>query len=80
MLASALGIGFGTSLGIEFLQLLLCLGTFQLSDLFYNTLGGIFWRYDLCDSNEGQGSVEGKIRILPTLTAFHLHDKVKHNR
>lgn len=41
MLASALGIGFGTSLGIEFLQLLLCLGTFQISDLFYNTLGGI---------------------------------------
>lgn len=41
MLASALGIGFGTSLGIEFLQLLLCLGTFQLSDLFYNTLGGV---------------------------------------
>lgn len=30
------------SLGIEFLQLLLRLGTFQLSDLFYNTMGGLF--------------------------------------
>lgn len=26
---------------IEFLQLFLCLGTFQLSDLFFNTLGGL---------------------------------------
>lgn len=41
MMAAALGISFGTSLGIEFLQLLLCLGTFQLADLFYNTLGGV---------------------------------------
>ena len=36
------------SLAIEFLQLFLRLGTFQLSDLFYNTLGGalggmIYW-------------------------------------
>lgn len=36
------------SLTIEFLQLFLRLGTFQLSDLFYNTLGGfvgglIYW-------------------------------------
>lgn len=29
------------SLSIEFLQLFLRLGTFQLSDLFYNTLGGV---------------------------------------
>ena len=29
------------SLGIETLQLLLHVGTFQLSDLFYNTLGGL---------------------------------------
>lgn len=28
------------SLGIEFTQLFLRLGTFQLADLFYNTLGG----------------------------------------
>lgn len=34
-------ISFLFSLTIEFLQLLLHLGTFQLSDLFYNTLGGI---------------------------------------
>lgn len=33
-------ITFLFSLGIEFAQLFLRLGTFQLSDLFYNTLGG----------------------------------------
>ena len=41
-------ISFGLSVSIEFLQLFLKLGTFQLSDLFFNTLGGfiggvIFW-------------------------------------
>lgn len=41
-------IAFGFSLGIEFTQLLLRIGTFQLADLFYNTLGGflggaIYW-------------------------------------
>lgn len=34
-------ITFLFSLGIEFLQLLLRLGTFQLADLTYNTLGGL---------------------------------------
>lgn len=34
-------ISFCTSLCIELLQLLLRLGTFQFSDLFFNTLGGI---------------------------------------
>ena len=33
-------IAFGFSLMIEMLQLLLRLGTFQLSDIFYNTAGG----------------------------------------
>ncbi|MGN0114199.1 MAG: VanZ family protein [Monoglobaceae bacterium] len=33
-------ITFLFSLSIEFLQLILHLGTFQLSDIFYNTLGG----------------------------------------
>lgn len=33
-------VAFCFSLTIEFLQLFLRLGTFQLSDLFYNTLGG----------------------------------------
>lgn len=33
-------IAFLFSISIEFLQLFLRLGTFQLSDLFYNTLGG----------------------------------------
>ena len=32
---------FGFSLIIEMLQLLLRLGTFQLSDIFYNTVGGV---------------------------------------
>ena len=34
-------IAFGFSLMIEMLQLLLRLGTFQLSDIFYNTAGGV---------------------------------------
>lgn len=34
-------IAFVFSLSIEMLQLLLRLGTFQLSDLFYNTVGGM---------------------------------------
>ena len=34
-------VTFLFSLTIEFLQLLFRLGTFQLSDLFYNTLGGL---------------------------------------
>lgn len=34
-------IAFGFSLMIEILQLLLRLGTFQLSDIFYNTVGGV---------------------------------------
>lgn len=36
----SLEIAFCFSLTIEFLQLFLRVGTFQLSDLFYNTLGG----------------------------------------
>ena len=34
-------IAFIFSLNIEMLQLLLRLGTFQLSDIFYNTVGGV---------------------------------------
>lgn len=34
-------IAFGFSLIIEMLQLLLRLGIFQLSDIFYNTVGGV---------------------------------------
>ena len=34
-------IAFIFSISIEMLQLLLRLGTFQLSDIFYNTLGGM---------------------------------------
>ena len=34
-------IAFIFSVSIEMLQLLLCLGTFQLSDIFYNTVGGV---------------------------------------
>lgn len=41
-------ISFLFSVGIEFAQLFLRLGTFQLSDIFYNTLGGclggiVYW-------------------------------------
>ena len=34
-------IAFTFSISIEMLQLLLRLGTFQLSDIFYNTVGGM---------------------------------------
>lgn len=34
-------ISFLTSLFIELIQLVFCIGTFQLSDLVYNTLGGL---------------------------------------
>ena len=40
VLWKSLKITFLFSFGIEMLQLLLRLGTWQLSDLFYNTLGG----------------------------------------
>ena len=40
LLKSALVV-FSVSLSIEFLQLFLRVGQFQLSDLFYNTIGGI---------------------------------------
>lgn len=48
MLWQSTKIVFLFSLAIEFLQLFLRLGTFQLSDLFYNTFGGfigglIYW-------------------------------------
>ena len=35
-------IAFSFSVSIEMLQLLLRMGTFQLSDIFYNTVGGVF--------------------------------------
>ena len=37
----SLKVAFGFSDSIEILQLLLRLGTFQLSDIFYNVLGGL---------------------------------------
>ena len=56
-------IVFLFSLTIEFLQLFLRLGTFQLSDLFYNTLGGfvgglIYWSgYELRNKfSKGSGA------------------------
>ncbi|MCD7872529.1 MAG: VanZ family protein [Clostridiales bacterium] len=41
VLKQSLIISFLFSLGIELCQLLLRVGTFQLSDIFYNTLGGL---------------------------------------
>lgn len=40
VLLKAVFIGFAVSAGIEFSQLFFKLGTFQLADLFFNTLGG----------------------------------------
>lgn len=41
ILATIAGGAFGVSFGIEFIQLLLRCGTFQLSDLVFNTIGGV---------------------------------------
>lgn len=41
ILWQSIKVTFVFSLGIEFAQLFLRLGTFQLADLFYNTLGGL---------------------------------------
>ncbi len=41
MFRKALMLSFSSSLTIELLQLVLRLGTFQISDLVYNTLGGL---------------------------------------
>ena len=58
------------SLTIEFLQVLFHVGTFQISDLTYNTLGGclggmIYW---LCIKIKGKGksNVEGRDKIMKT--------------
>lgn len=40
VILKSIKIAFLFSISIEFLQLFLRLGTFQLSDIFYNTLGG----------------------------------------
>lgn len=37
------------SVSIEMLQLLLRLGTFQLSDIFYNTVGGVLGGLMYCE-------------------------------
>lgn len=59
ILLSSFKIGFMFSLIIEFLQLFLRVGTFQLSDLFYNTLGSIiggiiYWLYYRSRCNIGE--------------------------
>ena len=48
-------IAFIFSVSIEMLQLLLRLGTFQLSDIFYNTVGGLDW-----DHEKWRGSIASK--------------------
>ena len=65
-------VAFLFSLTIEFLQLFLRLGTFQLSDLCYNTLGGaiggvsyiypILWRFGLIRVPEAIEKKMGKQR------------------
>ncbi len=47
-------IAFIFSISIEMLQLLLRLGTFQLSDIFYNTVGGVFGGLMYCAVMKGR--------------------------
>ena len=49
MASGRIALAFIFSVSIEMLQLLLRLGTFQLSDIFYNTVGGV-----LVYSDEGK--------------------------
>lgn len=53
------------SVGIETLQLLLRLGTFQLSDIFYNTVGGVFGGLILSTANTLQLSKASVTSYLP---------------
>ena len=47
-------IAFCFSISIEMLQLLLRLGTFQLSDIFYNTVGGVLGGLIYCAAMKGR--------------------------
>ena len=47
-------IAFIFSISIEMLQLLLRLGTFQLSDIFYNTVGGVLGGLIYCAAMKGR--------------------------
>ena len=47
-------IAFIFSISIEMLQLLLRLGTFQLSDIFYNTVGGVIGGLIYCAAMKGR--------------------------
>lgn len=75
----ATAIAFGFSLGIEVTQLLLRIGTFQLADLFYNTLGGflggaIYW---ICWKREtARKAVKPKLLEGPTDEANHVEQSV----
>ena len=53
ILMRSAAVSFGVSLAIELCQLFLKIGTFQLTDLFFNTVGGVFggvlyWGFDRC--------------------------------
>ena len=58
----AFSISFGTSLLIETIQLITRLGAFQLSDLTYNTLGGIMGFLLFCLVNTIKKAVQVKSR------------------
>lgn len=60
----ALCIAFGCSLFIETAQLISCLGTFQISDLVYNTLSGAIgvWGYGIA------------VRLIPELDTSQMEE------
>jgi hypothetical protein len=55
ILLTAVFVALGMSLIIEISQVLLCVGTFQISDLVYNTISGVF------------GAVIYKICLIPMI-------------
>lgn len=65
-------ITFIFSFTIEFLQLILRLGTWQLSDMFYNTLGGfigglIYWICYRVKHREKRNQMKDEKKVLPEL-------------
>ena len=60
-------IAFIFSVSIEMLQLLLRLGTFQRSDIFYNTVGGVLGGLMYCDvlcGGEGKKTSVKRVEIV----------------
>ena len=80
-------LAFIFSISIEMLQLLLRLGTFQLSDIFYNTVGGVvgdvllFLQDVTCISYWIKGRGAWYVAwLIPVYAVYPLYGRIAHNR